>query len=229
MQDAIAVDRDPGTVQDEDAADRVKARSAVIRDQVFADHEVFDVRQSHTAEANHVAQVKWERADLEAHAAGDPVLLDDEVLDRDEVGVGLHVEKAIYRDTALAHVFDAVVHDANLARRGTGLYYSAIVAVGRWRERIDHDAAVVIDENVESAGRVHTDREIVGGVGILHLAQDGMAERDAVIVSAADEVAPNLDPLRAPTDVKAAVALVEPRVRLRPGCDCIRSASSRRG
>ena len=33
-----------------------------------------------------------------------------------------------------------------------------------------------------------------------------MAERDAVVVSAADEVAPDLDPLRAPTDVEPAVA-----------------------
>ena len=68
-------------------------------------------------------------------------------------GLVLHVEKAIHRDPALTHVFDAVVHDANVAQRGTGLDDGAVTAVrGLWRKRVDHDAAMVIDDNVKPAG-----------------------------------------------------------------------------
>ena len=58
VQNAIAVDRNARPVQDENTADRIAARSAIFDDQVFPNDEIFDVRQSDAAKANHVAQVE---------------------------------------------------------------------------------------------------------------------------------------------------------------------------
>src|SRR5207245_5617026 len=176
------------------AANRIDEALAVLLNPVVAQHELFGCDERDTSEADGKTATKRFAAEIKLEAVADAVLLDIEIADHDRPEPLFEIAQR--RDAVKPHVEDVVFENPDVQQIAIRDRRQRMIRVTRvlgiW---VGMNAAVVINHPSEvrkNSGSATT----AGRVYHRYRGDEGhAAERDAVVVSAEDVIAPHLDAL----------------------------------